>query len=235
MGDRTVEPLPATATVDQVVQALRDLGSEHDRQGMARFGIEVTHALGISVTTLRQLSRKLKGRHELALALWETGIHEARLLAAIIADPKLMDSSTADCWAADLDSWDLCDQFCLNLIRKSILAWDKAFSWCRDRRTFVRRAGFSLMAVLAVHDKEAADEQFHACLAEIERASEDDRNFVKKAVNWALRQIGKRCDSLYAPALDLAQRLTTSGSKAARWIGRDAVKELERHGVKDAS
>ena len=216
MTSRNVEPLDANADVDQVIDALRWLGSEHDREGMARFGIRVNAAFGVSVSTLRRLGKRLKGRHDLALTLWDTAVHEARILATIIADPKQMDSTLADDWAADLDSWDLCDQFCSNLIRKTVLAWDKAFSWCRDKHTFVRRAGFSLMAILAVHDKEATDERFHACIAEIERASDDDRNFVKKAVNWALRQIGKRSDSLHTPALDLARRLAMSGSKSAR-------------------
>ena len=235
MTSRDVEPLDANADVGRVIAALRKLGSEHDREGMARFGIRVDAAFGVSVSSLRRLGRRLRGRHDLALALWETGGHEARILATIIADPKQMQSALADQWAADLDSWDLCDQFCMNLIRKTDFAWEKALSWCRDERTFVRRAGFSLMATLAVHDKQAPDDRFHACLVEIERASVDDRNFVKKAVNWALRQIGKRSINLHARALDLARRLAEGGGKSGRWIGRDAVRELERNSFKDGS
>lgn len=231
MMSRDVEPLDANADVDQVIDALRRLGSEHDREGMARFGIRANAAFGVSVSTLRRLGKRLKGRHDLALALWDTAVHEARILATVIADPKQMDSTLADDWAADLDSWDLCDQYSMNLIRKTDFAWDKVATWCRDERTFVRRSGFSLIATLAVHDKRAPDERFRSCLAEIERASNDDRNFVKKAVNWALRQIGKRSDDLHAPALTLAKRLAASPNQAARWIGRDAVRELQKRSV----
>lgn len=214
-----------------VLAGLQALESPKDRAGMARFGICVDQALGISVSTLRRLAKPLRGRHELAVELWASGIHEARILATIIADPQSFTPELAQGWVQDLNSWDLCDQFCMNLMRNTDMAWDKAFSWCRADPPFIKRAGFSLMATLAVKDKGAWDAQFHRCLAEVGRASGDSRNFVKKAVNWTLRQIGKRNAALHRDALILAQDLANSEVPTARWIGRNAVRELESQAV----
>ncbi len=233
MNAKTLERLAADADAMTVLATLKRLESPSDRAGMARFGITVDKALGVSVLTLRQLGRPLKGRQDLALALWDSEVHEARILATIVADPGAMQSELADRWAEEIDSWDLCDQFCNNLIARTDFAWDKVFLWCRDERTFKRRAGFSLMAALAVHDKQAPPERFQSCLLEIAAAAGDERNYVKKAVNWALRQIGKRNAALHGPALALARDLTQSQLKGARWVGRDAARELDSDKVRE--
>ncbi|MEM7225918.1 MAG: DNA alkylation repair protein [Pseudomonadota bacterium] len=226
-----VAPLALDASAQQVLAALKRLESPADRAGMARFGIAVERALGISVATLRRLGRRLKGRHGLALELWDSGIHEARILATIIGDPGKLDQATAARWVGEVDSWDLCDQLCMGLVRRCDFAWDAAFLWCLDERVFVKRAGFALIATLAVHDKAASEARFRSCLKEIERAAGDERNFVKKAVNWALRQIGKRSKALHDAALELAGRLAAREDAAARWIGRNVLRELESQKV----
>jgi len=212
--------------VESVVAELRSLGSEENRAGMARFGIKTDRAFGISMAALRPLARRFRRDHGLALALWASGIHEARLLACLIDDPKQVTSKQMDDWAAAFDSWDLCDQACMKLFVKTPFAEEKIARWAKDRREFVRRAGFALLAAYAVHGKKASDATFRAYLPLIEQAATDDRNFVRKAVNWALRQIGKRSPSLHRSALALARRLAASSDKTARWIGKDAVREL---------
>jgi 3-methyladenine DNA glycosylase AlkD len=174
---------------------------------------------------IRQLGRRKKD-HDLALALWDTGIHEARILASIIDQPAQLTSEQMDSWTADFDSWDVCDQVCGNLYSRSPLAVEKALFWVKSDQEFVKRAGFALMAYIAVHGKKVPDVVFIQFLGIIESSAEDGRNFVKKAVNWALRQIGKRGGELYQPALEVSKRLALSADKTARWIGTDAVKEL---------
>ena len=209
-----------------VLAELKAMGSEENRAGMARFGINTDDAFGISMTALRPLARRHRRDHDLALALWATGKHEARILAVLIDDPKLVTPTQMDEWAADFDSWDLCDQACMKLFAATPYAAQKVRKWSKDKREFVRRAAFALIAGYAVHAKKAPDEELLPFLELIEGAADDDRNFVKKAVNWALRQIGKRSVALHAPALSLAEELAGSDDKTARWIGRDAVKEL---------
>ncbi len=193
---------------------------------MARFGINADRALGVSMTAMRPLEERLRRDHLLAADLWATGIHEARILAALVDDPKAVTPAQMDAWVAEFDSWDLCDQACLKLFARTPFVSRKVTEWAEDDREFVRRSAFSLIAGYAVAVKKAPDREFLAFLPIIERHATDGRNFVKKAVNWALRQIGKRSMVLHAPALALAERLAASPDRTARWIGRDAVKEL---------
>jgi 3-methyladenine DNA glycosylase AlkD len=209
-----------------IIAELKGLGSEENRIGQARFGINTNRALGVSMAALRPMARKLKRDHDLSLALWASGIHEARILAALIADPKLVTPKQMDAWAAEFDSWDLCDQACMKLFARTPHVAAKAAKWAKDRREFVRRAAFATIAGYAVHAKKEPDATFLPFLDLIEEHATDPRNFVKKAVNWALRQIGKRSRGLHSPALVLAERLAASEDKTARWIGRDAAKEL---------
>jgi 3-methyladenine DNA glycosylase AlkD len=214
--------------VDDILEKLRGLGNARDREGMARFGINVENALGISVTQLRRLAKEIGEDHDLAQRLWATGIHEGRILASIVDVPSEVTEAQMEAWAADFDSWDLVDQCCGNLFDKTPFGWDKAIEWSRRDEEFVKRAGFALMAYLAVHDKKAADGRFEKFLPIIEREATDDRNFVKKAVNWALRQIGKRNARLNELAIRRAERIKKLDSKAARWIASDALRELKK-------
>jgi 3-methyladenine DNA glycosylase AlkD len=220
------KPSPEAVDVESVIAELRKLGSEKNRAGMARFGINTKRAFGVSIAAIRPLARRYRRNHELAAALWASGLHEARLLACFVDDPKQVTSRQMDSWAAEFDSWDLCDQACLKLFVKTPFVDRKIPRWAKDKREFVRRAGFALLASFAVHGKDVPDSVFRDHLKLIEGAATDERNFVRKAVNWALRQVGKRSASLHKPALALAKRLAASPDKTARWIGKDAVKEL---------
>jgi 3-methyladenine DNA glycosylase AlkD len=225
------KPVPGPVEPGSVLAELRALGSEESRAGMARFGINTQRALGISMKTLEPLSRKYRSNHELAAGLWASGYHEARLLAALIDDPKLVTSTQIDRWAADFDSWDLCDQACMKLFVKTPLVEEKIARFADDEREFVRRTAFALMAAYAVHGKAVPDATFIGLLDLVEKHATDPRNFVRKAVNWALRQTGKRSVALHKPALALAERLAASEDRTARWIGRDAAKELRLVGA----
>lgn len=212
--------------IQAIIDELGQLGSEWNRAGMARYGINVEKAFGVSVTTLRPIARRLKPDHELALALWESGFHEARLLAAFIDETTKVTARQMDSWARDFNSWDLCDQVCSKLFVGTPSVEQKIVQWANDDREFVRRAGFALLAAHAVHGKHASDDRFFGFLDLIERHADDERNFVKKAINWALRQIGKRSLALHEASLAVAKRLAGSDDKTARWIGRNAAKEL---------
>jgi 3-methyladenine DNA glycosylase AlkD len=216
----------AKADVEAILAELRSLGSEANRAGQARFGINTARALGVSITKLRPLARRLGRDHALAAALWRTGVHEARILAAFVDEQSKVTSAQMDEWVEEFDSWDLCDQVCGSLFDRTPFAEKKIRVWVKDDREFVRRAGFALLAMYAVHAKKVPDERFLGFLPLIERYASDPRNFVKKAVNWALRQIGKRSATLHRPALALAEKLAASPDRTARWIGRDATKEL---------
>jgi 3-methyladenine DNA glycosylase AlkD len=194
---------------------------------MARFGISTEGALGVPMPALRKLAKELGRDHALGLALWKTAIHEARILAALVGDPERITRAQADRWVRDLDSWDVCDQLCMNLLDRTDFAYEKAAEWSRRKREFEKRAGFALMAILAVHDKSAPDSKLAKFLPAIEREATDERNFVKKAVNWALRQIGKRSPSLKRKAIAAAKRIAKQDSKPARWTARNALRELE--------
>jgi 3-methyladenine DNA glycosylase AlkD len=209
-----------------VLAELKSLGSEKNRAGQARFGINTKRAYGVSITNLRPMARRLKRDHDLAAALWATAVHEARILAAYVDEPKLVTSAQMDAWVADFDSWDLCDQVTNNLFARTPHVEKKIRKWAKDSREFVRRAAFALLAAHTVHGKSVPDANFLQYLPLIEKYATDPRNFVKKAVNWALRQIGKHSLALHAPALALAEKLATSDDKSARWIGKDAAREL---------
>ena len=195
---------------------------------MARFGIVGKNRLGLSVPAMRAIARTLGRDHTLALALWETGIPDARIVGSMVADPKLLTSRQMDSWVKGFASWDVCDQTCLNAFSKSPLAWRKVAVWAQRKDEFVRRAAFALLATLAVHDKQASDQDFITALALVEDSSGDDRNFVKKAVNWALRNIGKRNTALRSAAIESALRIQQQGGRSARWIAADALRELRR-------
>lgn len=194
--------------------------------GMARFGIVGEQRLGLSMPAMRQIARTLGHDHALALALWDTGIPDARIVAGMVAEPAQLTSRQMDTWAQGFASWDVCDQVCGSAFLASPLAWSKVPLWAARHDEFVRRAAFALLATLAVHDKAATDVQFIEALSIIEAAAVDERNFVKKAVNWALRNIGKRNPALNAAAIETAQRIQHQGSRSARWIAADALREL---------
>ncbi len=210
----------------QILEEMKANGSERNREGMARFGIDASDAYGVSVTWLRQLARRIGKDHELALALWDSKVHEARILATIVDEPKKVTMAQMERWVKDFHSWDICDQCCNNLFIHTSIAKEVIGPWCEREEEFVRRAGFVMIAVLSVKDKLASCDSFRPYLDLIERHSQDERNNVKKAVNWALRQIGKRDVDCYGLVLPLALRLSQSDDATARWIGKDAVREL---------
>lgn len=212
---------------EQVISQLREMANPADLDGMARFGIETRNSLGgIQTPKLKKLAKEIGKDHELAGQLWTSGIREARLLACMVADPHAMTEEQMERWVDDFDSWDVCDSCCGYLFNKTPLSYSKALEWSGRQDEFVKRAGFALMAFLAVHDKKAPDEKFLAFLPAIKREAIDERNFVKKAVNWALRQIGKRNLHLNAEAISTAVEIQAAGSKAGRWIAADALREL---------
>ncbi len=213
-----------------IIRELKSLADPAAAAGMRRFAIggKLT-LLGVSMVKLRPLARRMGRDHALALELWSAGFHETRLLAALIAEPAQITARQMEAWVKDFDSWDVCDGVCLHLFDRTPFAWKKAVAWSRRRGEFVKRAGFVLMAVLAVHDKRAADERFLDFLPIIVRAASDERNFVKKAVNWALRQIGKRSKFLRVEAMRTAAAIREQDTPAARWIALDALRELEKH------
>ncbi len=213
-------------TCEEVVRRLKLMGDPRAAEGAARFGIRVPNLLGVCAPDLRRLAKEIGKDHALARRLWTTGIHEARVLAALIDDPAQVTPRQMEQWAADFDSWAVCDAACCCLFDKTPYAWDKAIEWTSREPEYVKRAGFVLMAALAVHDKKAPDERFKAFLPLVIRHADDERNFVKKAVNWALRQIGKRNAPLNELAIQTAQDIRRTGSKAARWIAADALREL---------
>lgn len=213
-------------TAKQVIAELKQNGSEYNRQGMSRFGIRVDKAFGVNVPVMRSLAKVIGKDHELALELWESGYHEARHVASMIDDPKLVSKAQMNKWVRDFNSWDICDGTCSNLFRKTPYAIEKIFEWCEKKDEFVRRAGFSLMCYVAVHHKTRDDEEFLEFFPLIKKYSTDERNFVKKAVNWALRQIGKRSVYLNEEALKLAKEVQALDSKSAKWIAADAIREL---------
>lgn len=182
---------------------------------------------------LRRMGREIGTDHKLALQLWSSGIHEARILGSMVDDPREVSPRQMESWAKDFDSWDVCDQCCMNLFDRTTYAHRKAAEWASRKEEFVKRAGFALMASLAVHDKKASDAQFERYLPLIEQESDDNRNFVKKAVNWALRQIGKRNQRLNRAAIATAKQIQKRESRAARWIAADAIKELTSEAVRE--
>ncbi|MGQ0764646.1 MAG: DNA alkylation repair protein [Gemmatimonadota bacterium] len=220
---RSPRPLPSAA---EVVAELRRRGSGKVRSGMARYGLPSDRAFGVSVGTMRQMARRIGSDHELAEGLWKTGWYEARMMAAFVDVPDQVTSSQMDRWARDWDSWGICDTACFALFARSPLAWNKVTQWAKRRDEFVKRGAFALLASLVAHDRLAGDDRFVGGLELIERAAGDDRNFVMKGVNWALRTVGKRNIVLNRAAIEVARRLSERDEPSARWIGRDALREL---------
>ena len=211
---------------DTVLQRIKSVATPESLKGMGRFGINTKRAYGVSIPHLRSLAREIRKNHALALELWASEIHEARILASMIDDPLSVTEDQMEKWVNDFDSWDLCDQVCGNLFCYCRVAHEKAIEWSAREEEYVRRAGYALMAYIAVHDKNATNKKFLEFLSIIEDDSLDDRNFVKKAVNWALRQIGKRNPYLNKAAVSTAKKIQKKDSKAAKWIATDALREL---------
>ena len=219
-----------TTTAERVVAVLRELekkGSRRVRDEMVtRYGITAPKAFGVPVGVIKAMGKKLGTDHELALAIWDTGWYEARLLTSFIDDPAKVTAAQMDRWARDFDNWGVCDTLCFNLFDRTPHAWRKVQQWTKKDAEFVKRGGFALLACLALHDKASGDAPFLKALRLIETGADDDRNFVKKGVSWALRLIGRRSQSLNTAAVNLCQQLVVSSSPAARWNGRQALREL---------
>jgi len=219
------------ATVEEALEMLRARAEPGSVEGMARYGMTLDGRLGVRVPEMRKIAKKLGRDHRLALGLWETEVPEARILASMVDDPRRLTDQQMDDWAAGFDSWDVCDQVCMNLFDKSPLAWRKVAEWSEREEEFVKRAAFALIACLAWHDKTATDERFIELLPIIRREATDERNYVKKAASWALRHIGKRNRALNAAAIAEAREIGRIDSRAARWIASDAIRELEGEAV----
>lgn len=213
--------------VAKIINNLKKYSVPEAKVGMAKYGIKTEYALGVSIPNLRKIAKQTGKNHKLALQLWNTKIHEARILASMIDEPKLVTEKQMEKWAKDFNSWDLCDQCCNNLFRKTKFAHEKAIEWSKREEEFIKRAGFALIACLAVHDKIAKNEDFLKFFPLIKKGSDDSRNYVKKAVNWALRQIGKRNQNLNKMAIITAKEIKETDSKTAKWIALDALRELE--------
>jgi 3-methyladenine DNA glycosylase AlkD len=213
-------------TAQEVLNQLHSLANPSALEWMARFGINPHQTLGISMPALRRLAREAGKDHALAAELWISGIHEARILAGLVDDPRQVTPQQMDEWVQDFDSWDVCDQVCGCLFDKTPYAYQKAIQWSADEREYVKRAGFVLMAELAVHDKAAADERFEEFFPLMVRQAGDERNFVRKAVNWALRGIGKRNRRLNRRAIEVSRQISGLDSRSAHWIAADALREL---------
>ena len=217
--------------VEAAVAWLKRKSSKATRVGMARYAIPSHNAFGVSVANIRALGKQLGRNHELAAALWDTGHYEARMLTSFVAEPERLTPTQMDRWCRDFDSWAIVDTLCFHLFDRTPYAWPKVSKWCKSREEFIKRAGFVLMACLALHEKTANDSQFQGFLPLIEEGALDDRNFVKKGVSWALRGIGHRNKSLNAKAVALAGRLATSDDTTERWIGKDVLRDITRPAV----
>jgi 3-methyladenine DNA glycosylase AlkD len=214
-----------------LIKKLESLSNPDAVAGMARFGINPKNTYGVSIPVLRKMAKEIGKNHLLAQKLWSSGVHEARILAGMIDSPEVVTEKQMERWVRDFDSWDVCDQVCSNLFDRTKFAHKKAMGWTERAEEFVKRAGFVLMAVLSVHDKEAKDNEFLKFLPIIKREARDERNFVKKAVNWALRQIGKRNLHLNQMAIKTAKEIHGIESKAAKWIASDVIRELTSQAV----
>jgi 3-methyladenine DNA glycosylase AlkD len=222
--------LPPSA--EAVIARLKRLGTKAALDGMARYAIPSDNAMGVTVGTLIKLAKELGRDHELAAALWDSGWYEARMLAASVDLPEAVTPAQMDRWCRDFDNWAICDHVCFHLFDRTPHAWQKVDSWSKRREEFPKRAAFALLWSLSVHDKKAADASFLHGLSLLEREAGDDRHFVKKGVNMALRAIGKRNATLHAAALEVARRLVGSVNPSAAWVGKDAVRELEARSPK---
>lgn len=216
---------------NQILKKLKSQAKPKNVEGMTRFGINPKNTYGVSIPVLRKMAKEIGKDHRLALQLWDSGIHEARILAGLIDEPDKVTERQMEKWVKDFDSWDVCDQVIGNLFDRTKFAYLKAFAWSKRKEEFVKRAGFVMMATLSVHDKEAKDRKFEQFLPIIKRESIDERNFVKKAVNWALRQIGKRNKALNKKAIAVAKEIQRMDAKSAKWIANDALRELTGEAV----
>ena len=216
---------------EEILKKLKSLADPKAVEDMTRFGISAKNTYGVSLPIIRSMAREIDRNHELAQQLWSSGVHEARILASLIDDPKRVTDEQMESWVKDFDSWDVCDQCCSNLFDKTAHAFDKAVQWSGRNEEFVKRAGFVLMATLSVHAKKANDEEFIRFLPIIKRESTDERNYVKKAVNWALRQIGKRNLTLNKKAIETARLIQRTNSRSAKWTASDALRELTSEAV----
>jgi 3-methyladenine DNA glycosylase AlkD len=219
-----------TSTIE-ILQELQSKARPDQVEGMARFGMTSHRRLGVSVPNMRKIAKESGNDHNLALELWKTGIPEAMIIASMIDEPEKLTETQMEDWVKDISSWDVCDQVCMNLFDKNPLAWKKIIDWSGREEEFVKRAAFALIACLAVHDKTAEDEKFIKLFPVIRREAIDERNFVKKAVNWALRNIGKRNLNLNKEAIKTTKQIQTIDSKVSRWIASNAIRELEGESV----
>lgn len=219
-------------TPDEVLTRLEKRGTRADRDGMARYGIVAKKAFGVPMRTLLQLRKQVGTDHELALELWKSGWYEARLFAALVADPARMTRRQMQAWAGSFENWADCDTACFHLFDRSPHAWELAEAWAGSPKLLVKRGAFALMASLALHDKAAPDAQLLGFLPLIEMGARDERDLVRKGVSWALRSIGTRSAALHRASIGLAKRLGASADPSARWVGRDALRDLERPLVK---
>ena len=221
------------ATVDEVMEQLKSKAEIDQLQGMARFAIVGDQRLGVSVPDMRKIAKDIGKDHQLALDLWETGVPEGMIVAGMIAEPEKLTEQQMENWVVDINSWDICDQVCMNLFERTPLAEKKIYEWSLREEEFVKRASYALIACLAWHDKEASDEAFTQYFPLIVVGATDERNFVKKAVNWALRNIGKRNQALNKEAIEVAKEIQGIDSKSARWIASNAIRELESEKVQE--
>jgi 3-methyladenine DNA glycosylase AlkD len=218
-------------TREKILKKLKSLANPKNVQGMARFGINPKKTLGIGLPVLRKMAKEIGKNHKLALELWDSGIHESRILAGFIDESEKVTEKQMEKWVGDFDSWDVCDQVCSSLFDKTPFVWKKLEEFTKRKEEFVKRIGFTLMACLAVHDKKAKDKDFIKLLPIIKREATDERNFVRKAVNWALRQIGKRNKNLNKEAIKMAQEILKIDNKTAKWIASDTIRELTSHSI----
>ena len=224
-----MKPEPAkdiNTQANAVIAALKRVATKPNRDGMLRYAIPNDKAFGVSMSEIQKLAKTIGRDHELALALWETGWYEARMITAFIDEPDRVTKAQMDRWCREFDNWAICDTLCFKLFDRTPYAWSKVVEWSRKKDEYVKRAAFALLASHAGHDKQATDQQFLDCLPLIERAAADERNFVKKGVSWALRGIGRRSIVLNKASVELAERLANSSAAPARWIGRDALRDL---------
>jgi 3-methyladenine DNA glycosylase AlkD len=215
-------------TRDEVLAWLKRSGTRRDVLGLTRYGIVAPRAFGVPISKLLAIKKRIGRDRALAAALWKSGWYEARLLAAMVDDPKQVTRRQMDAWARAFDNWGVCDTVCWHLFDYTPFAFEKARLWSRSPREFVKRAGFALMAGQAGHNKMATDAQFLALLPLVEKGARDERNFVKKGVSWALRRIGGRSRALHEASLALSRRLAASEDASARWVGKDALRDLSR-------
>lgn len=220
-------------SVEEIVQKLKTKARPDQLEGMARYGMTTENRLGVSVPDMRKLAKEIGKDHTLALQLWQTGIAEAMMVAAMIDIAEKVTENQMEEWVKDFNSWDVCDQVCMNLFDKTPFAWKKVLDWSEREEEFVKRAAFALTACLAWHDKTAPDEKFIELIPVIRKASTDPRNYVKKAVSWALRHIGKRNGNLNRIAIQAAKEIQTIDSKTARWIASDVIRDITRESIQN--